>query len=76
VLDGNHGPLTITVEPVGEHATMESGRAAANVGSPVTEIWFPDDGCYTITGVTPETTLSVTVWVVFVDDWLAVPPPG
>ena len=37
------------------------------------EIWFPAEGCWEITGITPQTSMSVTVWVVFVNDWLATP---
>jgi hypothetical protein len=39
------------------------------------EIWFPDEGCYEITGTTPQTTITITVWVVFVERWTDVPPP-
>jgi len=73
VRDAGQGPLTVTVEPIGEHATLEPGRAGPTEGSYVMEIWFPDEGCYQITGSTPQTSITVTVWVVFVDDWLATP---
>ncbi len=54
-------PLTVAVDPSGEHTTSEKGRAIPSPGSPVMEIWFPDDGCWTITGTTPDVTISVTV---------------
>lgn len=74
VRDKGHTGLTVAVEPVGEHTTTEPGRADASPGSPVMEIWFPEEGCYEITGTTTRGQLTVTVWVVFVDNWLAVPP--
>jgi hypothetical protein len=75
VRDAGQGPLTITVEPVGEHLAMTPGRADADPGSFVMEIWFPDEGCYEITGTTAQTTITVTVWVGFVESWTDVPPP-
>lgn len=66
-------PLTIELTFNGERTTTGEGRATPSPGSYVMEIWFPEEGCWTITGTTPDTTISVTVWVVFVDDWLATP---
>jgi hypothetical protein len=76
VRDKGQEPVTITVEPIGEHTSTEPGLAEITPGSIAGTIWFPEEGCYRITGTTPQTTIAVTVWVVFVDDWLAVPPPG
>jgi hypothetical protein len=73
VRDVGQGPLAVMVEPVGDHATVEPGHARPTEGTYVMEIWFPDEGCYEITGTTPQTSITVTVWVVFVDDWLATP---
>jgi len=66
-------PLTIELTFNGERTTTGEGRAEPSPGSPVMEIWFPEAGCWTITGTAADTTIAVTVWVVFVDDWLATP---
>lgn len=67
-------PLTIELRFEGERTTEGEGRADPSPGSWVTEIWFPEDGCWTITGTAADTVIAVTVWVVFIDDWLATPP--
>ena len=73
VRDKGHNELTIAVEPIGDHASPEPGVAKVDSSSIAGSIWFPEEGCYEITGTTTAGQLAVTVWVVFVDDWLATP---
>jgi hypothetical protein len=41
----------------------------------LTTVRLPHRDCYEITGTTPQTTIAVTVWLVFIDDWLAAHRP-
>jgi hypothetical protein len=66
-------PLAIELTFNGERTTTGESRAVPSPSSPVMTIWFPEGGCWTITGTTSDVTIAVTVWVVFVDDWLTTP---
>ncbi len=74
VREGRQGELSIVVTPTEGQDMTAPGIAEIAPSSIAGSIWFPAEGCYEITATTEVTTLTVTVWAVFVDDWLAVPP--